>query len=260
MNRLLKQVDVAFLALHGQGGEDGTIQRYLNRRKIPYVGSDPVPSERTFDKEKSKKWFVKHSIPTPPFTVINRSNWKRRLSRFKPPYFVKPVCNGSSVGVFCVEDFSKKAEILIRKALRSHGRLLIEKKILGREMTVGILGNEALPVIELIPKRSFYDYRAKYTRGMTRYLVPAPIAKSLRVKLQRLAKRVHHRLGLRDLSRVDVMMDHRDKPYVLEANSIPGMTELSLLPKAARAAGMPFEKVCETLVGWAYKRKRHFKR
>ena len=131
---------------------------------------------------------------------------------------------------------------------------MAEKKIEGREFTVGIFGNRPLPVIELKPKREFYDYRAKYTKGMTDYLVPAKIPASLKMRLQKIALRVHKVLGLRDFSRVDLMVDRKSRPYVLEANSIPGFTELSLLPKAAKKAGYSFEDVCSQLVAWAYER------
>jgi D-alanine-D-alanine ligase len=142
----------------------------------------------------------------------------------------------------------------IRRTAERFGDLMAEKKIEGREFTVGVFGGEALPVIELRPKRAFYDYRAKYTKGMTDYLVPAKIPAVLRKKMQRMALRVHQVLGLRDFSRVDIMVDKQNRPYVLEANSIPGFTELSLLPKAARAAGYSFETVCSQLVAWAYER------
>ncbi len=255
----IRRIDVAFLALHGHGGEDGTIQRWLSKKGIPFVGSDALSSLRAFDKVKSKKIFRKQRIPTAPFTVLTSANWKRRLAHFRPPCFAKPACDGSSVGVFCIEDFSKKAVTLIKQGIKKHGRLLIERKITGRELTVGILGESALPVIELVPKRSFYDYRAKYTKGMTEYLVPAPVSKKLSARLQQLAMRVHRGLGLRDLSRVDIMVDRRGRPYVLEANSLPGMTNLSLIPKAARAAGISFEDVCQNLVTWALQRSGRIK-
>jgi D-alanine-D-alanine ligase len=253
MQRRLSGIDVAFLALHGQGGEDGTIQRELERRKIPYIGSDAEGSWRAFDKRVSKQIFKKFKIPTPKFVVINRLNWKSRLTKFPVPFVVKPLCDGSSVGILMVEDFAKEAE-KIKKALRRYPELLVEEKIVGREFTVGILGKQALPVIELVTKRAFYDYRAKYTPGMTEYLAPAPVSKKFCAKLQKLALAVHKSLGLRDFSRVDIMADQAGIPYVLEANSIPGFTELSLLPKAARAAGISFEEVCYRLISWAHKR------
>jgi D-alanine-D-alanine ligase len=253
MEKKLKRVDVAFLALHGHGGEDGVIQRLLERKKIPYIGSDVRASQRAFDKGISKRLFDRFGIPTPVYTIVKKNNWQSRLKRFPTPFFVKPLRDGSSVGVFCVEDLGKSAEKL-RQAFERYHALIIEKKITGREFTVGILGNKALPVVELCPKRSFYDYRAKYTAGMTEYRAPAPISKRLAVRLQALGLKVHRSLGLRDFSRIDMMVDQNEKPYVLEANSIPGLTELSLLPKAARAANISFEELCGRLIAWAYHR------
>lgn len=253
MRHLSDKIDVAFIALHGKGGEDGSIQRDLSKQGIPYVGSDIRGSRLAFDKALAKKKFLDFGIPTPEFIIVQRSDWKRKLEAFPTPFFVKPLCDGSSIGVFAVEDLGESAE-KIGQALVRYGKLLVERKISGREFTVGVLGQKALPVVELVPKRPFYDYRAKYTKGMTKYLVPAPISKPLAVKLQRLALSVHRALGLRDLSRVDVMMDSKGSPYVLEANSIPGFTELSLLPKAARAEGISFVGLCKQLVTWAHER------
>ena len=251
--RSLSRLDVAFIALHGRGGEDGTLQSRLERARIPYVGSAPRGSRLAFNKVEAKRIFDRTGILTPPWTIVNAKNW-RRLRAFGTPFFVKPVADGSSIGVFCVEDFVHSAEKIIR-ALTRYPVLLVEKKIKGREFTVGVLGKRALPVVELRPKRPFYDYRAKYTRGMTEYRVPAPLTKDLTRKLQRLALKVHRVLGLRDLSRIDFMVDGKGRSYVLEANTIPGFTELSLLPKAAQEAGISFESLCLKLVKMAWSRR-----
>jgi D-alanine-D-alanine ligase len=153
-----------------------------------------------------------------------------------------------------VEDFRQSAEEIIH-ALETYPKLLAERKIEGREFTVGILGTRALPVVELKPKGKFYDYHCKYTAGMTEYLVPAPIPESWRRRFQRVALQTHEALGLRDFSRVDLVADTEGKPFVLEANTIPGFTELSLLPKAAREAGISFDELCKTLIGMAGKRR-----
>jgi len=249
----LSRIDLAFLALHGKGGEDGTIQKRLEKVGIPYVGSDSRGSRLAFDKVEAKKIFKRQGIPTPAWRTFSRKDW-RGLKSFPSPFFVKPVADGSSIGVFLVEDFRRSAEKLIH-ALKRYPVLLAERRMEGREFTVGILGNQALPVIELRPKRKFYDYKAKYTRGMTEYLVPAPISPSQAKKFQNLALRVHRALKLRDFSRVDLMTDSKGNPFVLEANTIPGFTELSLLPKAARQAGISFEALCLKLVGMAWSRK-----
>ncbi len=230
------------------------MQKKLERLGVPYIGSDARSSLRAFDKLTSKQIFTRSGIPTPEYVLVPGKNWERKLTKLTLPLFVKPVEEGSSIGVFEIEDFRHAAEKL-RRSMKQFGRLLVEEKVVGREFTVGVLGEKPLPVIELCPKRSFYDYRAKYTKGMTEYKVPARIPKSLAAKLQRIAIAVHKVLGLRDISRIDMMVDRSGNPYVLEANSIPGFTELSLLPKAARAAGIPFDVLCSELVCRAVRRK-----
>ncbi len=251
----LKKVDVAFVALHGRGGEDGVLQSKLDKNNIPYIGSDAVSSLNAFDKVISKKIFIRDSIPTPPGVIVPEPNWKNKLALIGPPFFVKPAKEGSSIGAFVIEDLSRGAEKM-KRSLKRFGTLLAEKKIEGREFTVGILGRLALPVVEMRPKHGFYDYKNKYTKGMTKYEVPAKIPKKLASKMRKIALKVHKSLGLRDFSRVDIMVDRKGNPFVLEANSIPGFTELSLLPKAAQAAGISFEELCARLVGFALKRKR----
>lgn len=247
-------INLAFLALHGVGGEDGAIQKVLIRERIPYVGSNPKASALAFDKARAKSLFRRFGIPTPPYDVVDRKNWRQKIRKWSPPYVVKPVNEGSSIGIFFVEGKSNAAK-KIQSSLRCYPRLLIEKKIEGREFTVGILGNEALPVIELRPKRKFYDYKAKYTKGLTDYLVPAPIDPELAGRLQSIAIRVHQLLGLRDLSRVDFKVDLKGNPFVLEINSIPGFTETSLLPKAAKQMGLDFTALCFRLLQMAQVRQ-----
>ncbi len=244
---------MAFIAVHGKGGEDGRLQRELEKLSIPYVGSGPVASSQTFDKQKSKQIFKKHQIPTPTWALLTRKNWRTRFNQLPIPAVIKPIANGSSIGVMMVE---RRSQLMpkIKKSLKIYSSILVEKKIEGREFTVGILGGCALPVIELKPKRSFYDYKAKYTKGMTEYLVPAPIHSNLSKKLSRLAKKAHQVLGLRDFSRVDLMVDQKNQPFVLEVNSIPGFTETSLLPKAAKAVGIGFDELCVKLLQLARNR------
>lgn len=246
------RIDLAFLALHGKGGEDGSIQEQLEKAGIPYVGSGPLASRLAFNKVRAKRLFRRFGIPTPPWRTFNRKNW-RHLKNFPPPFFVKPVSDGSSIGVFLVEDFAESVEKIIR-ALKKYPLLLAEKQIRGREFTVGILEERALPVVELRPKGQFYDFHCKYTPGMTEYLVPAPIPEAWRRRFQQAALGVHRVLKLRDFSRIDLMADSEGRLFILEANTIPGFTELSLLPKAARQAGIPFEVLCQRLVRMAWKR------
>lgn len=249
-----KKINFAFPALHGAGGEDGTIQRICAQYRIPYVGSDPKASLLAFDKLKAKRLFVRYQIPTPRFQVVTRKNFKNLLARWQPPYVLKPLREGSSIDVVMVER-GRLACDRIRSLLKKYARVLIEEKIEGREFTVSVLGDKALPVIEIRPKRAFYDFKAKYTKGLTDYLVPAPIPQRLTERLQTIATQVHVQLGLKDLSRVDFMVDQVGNAFVLEVNSIPGFTETSLLPKAAKQAGLDFTSLCTCLLELAYARQ-----
>ncbi len=253
---LLKRnpVDVAFLALHGKGGEDGKIQRVLERLRIPYVGSDAKGSLMAFDKARAKSLFQNSGIPTPKYSIVTVRNWKKAVRDWAPPFVIKPTEEGSSIGVDFIERKGDAARKVVA-GLKRYPRLIIEEKIMGREFTVGILGDEALPVIELRPKRKFYDFKAKYTKGMTDYLIPAPIDEMLAQELQEHALQAHRALGLRDMSRVDFIVDEDRGPFVLEVNSIPGFTETSLLPKAARHRGIDFTALCLCLLQFAAKRK-----
>ncbi len=253
--RKRRQVDVLFIALHGNGGEDGVIQRELERRGIPFTGSPSAACHKSFNKHISKRHFERLGVPTPPYAVIDRKNWRTKAANFPVPFFAKPLDGGSSQGVFLVEDFRDSA-VKIERSVRRFGRLLIEKRIVGRELTAGLLGDQTLPVVEVRPLRPFYDYKAKYTAGMTVYEVPAKIPQAVAKKIQRIAWRVYRGLGLKGFSRVDVMLDEKNRPYVLEVNSIPGLTEFSLLPKAARAVGIGFEELCLRVIQDALGRTR----
>lgn len=248
-----KNFDVAFIALHGKGGEDGTLQKFFEKNDIPYIGSDVKGCQISFDKLKTKIRLIQKSLPTPPYLTLSLANFSKQYPKIKGPFFAKPLQDGSSLGIFSVDD-PGKARALTLRSLKKHSRLLVEEKIVGREFTVGVLKGKALPVIELKPKGDFYDYKSKYTKGMCQYLVPAPIDKALESKLKKLAKKTHDVLGLRDLSRIDFMVDMQNRPYILEANAIPGFTEFSLLPKAAREIGVNFEELCHQLVQSALKR------
>lgn len=255
----LKQIDLAFLALHGTGGEDGQMQRYLEKAGVPYTGSDAASSLDAFDKVRAKKIFIREGIPTAPYVVAGKRDWESKLNRLGLPAFAKPIADGSSVGAFPIDSL-KTAKKQILREVKQFGSLLIERKIEGREFTVGILGGKTLPVIEMIPGRRFFDYKAKYTPGVTRYDVPAKIPDLLARRLQKIALRAHKALKLRDLSRVDLMVHRSGRIDVLEANSIPGMTEMSLLPKAARAAGISFEAMCLKVAQMALKRKKNIRK
>ena len=249
-----EKIQFAFPVLHGRGGEDGTIQRDLKKSNIPFVGSEPLASACAFNKIRAKRRFKASGIPTPKYHVITSRNRKRVLGKWQLPFVIKPVCEGSSIDVRIYDSFRPKARELT-KLLRLYDELLIEERITGKELTVGVLGKKALPVVEVRPKRSFYDFKSKYTKGLTTYLVPARIPNVLRRRLQSIALRVHQALGLMDFSRVDFMVDQRGRPYVLEVNSIPGFTETSLLPKAAAQIGLSFNDLCVELLQLAYRRQ-----
>ena len=253
-SRKIREADILFIALHGKGGEDGAFQKSLERKRILFTGSPSLACEKSFDKEVSKRHFVRLGIPTPAYAILDKKNWRKVGATFPVPYFVKPLDGGSSQGVFLVEDFRRSAEKL-RRSVARFGRLLIEERIVGRELTAGLLGDRKLPVVEVKTLRAFYDYKAKYTKGMTTYEVPAKIPAAVARQIQAIAYRVYQGLGLKGFSRVDIMLDQKNRPYVLEVNSIPGLTEFSLLPKAARAVGISFEELVLSVLQEACQRK-----
>lgn len=235
-------VDVAFIALHGRGGEDGTVQGLLECLGIPYTGSGVLGSALAMDKKQSKLIFRAQGIPTPDFEVFARGTRGAKLARLAPPVVVKPTNEGSSVGMTVVRTRGGLARALAR-AFRYDPEAIVERYLPGRELTVGVLDDAALPAVEVRPRSGLYDYRSKYTAGRTEYLVPAPIDARLAARVGALAVAAHRALGCRGASRVDFRLDGRGRPTVLEVNTIPGMTETSLLPKAAAAAGIGFDEL-----------------
>jgi D-alanine-D-alanine ligase len=235
-------VDVAFIALHGRGGEDGTVQGLLECLGIPYTGAGVLASALAMDKKQSKLLFRALGIPTPPFEVFSRGARGVRLQRLAPPVVVKPTNEGSSVGMTVVRSRAALGRALGR-ALRYDPEAIVEQYLPGREFTVGVLDETALPAVEVRPRSGLYDYRSKYTAGRTEYLAPAPIGARLAARLGTLAVAAHRALGCRGASRVDFRLDGRGRPAVLEVNTIPGMTETSLLPKSAAAAGIGFDEL-----------------
>ncbi len=253
--KLPADVDVVFVALHGTFGEDGTAQRLLEELGLPYTFSDPAASARAFDKIAAKEAFVAAGISTPRWAVVERTDRQFvPLRALRWPLVIKPARQGSSVGIELVE----KPEDLQHACLvagEHDDRLLVEERIAGREFTVAVLEERALPVIEVRSKRTFFDYEAKYTKGETDYLVPAPVDDALRERMQAVAVRAHECLGCRDLSRVDIMLNAAGELFVLEVNTVPGFTETSLVPKAALADGMSFDRLCSHLVRRALARR-----
>ena len=247
------KTEVVFLALHGTYGEDGTVQLRLEELAVPYTGCDPEASRIGFDKVLTKQRCVAAGIPTARFTLIDSPSASWPLG-WNPPVVLKPARQGSSVGLQFVERVSDWNAALA-EAMRHDNKVLMEEKISGRETTVGILGGEPLPVVEVRPKTGVYDYQTKYTAGTTEYLCPAPFEEETTARIQTAALGAFHAIGGRDYSRVDVMVRPDGQPVVLEVNTLPGMTELSLLPKAAAAAGIGYAELCQQMVELALKRK-----
>jgi D-alanine-D-alanine ligase len=241
-------VEVAFIALHGRYGEDGTVQGLLELLGIPYTGSGVLASSVAIDKVTTKKILLHHELPTPGFEVFRRGDDPDALiarSRHLP-LVVKPAREGSTIGVSIVRAAADFAPALA-EALRFDPVVLVEEYIAGLEVTVGVLEGEALPIVQVVPRGGFYDFTAKYTAGQTEYLVPAPLEAGLYRRLQEAAVEAFRALGCAGAARVDFMVREREF-YCLEVNTIPGMTETSLLPKAAREAGISFGELVQRIL------------
>ena len=244
--------DVVFNALHGSGGEDGTIQGILEWMGIPYTGSDLTSCAIAMDKHLTKKLLAAEGLPTPAWDTFDLTGGTLPLlpGSLNLPLVVKPRSSGSSAGVSIVRTHEEWTKAMINVAPRTT-QILAEEFISGREFASGVLGEEALPLVEIISNDEFYSYDAKYKPGGSRHLVPAPIDEDLTARLQMLALSVHRLLGLRDYSRTDIIVTKEGRPYILEINALPGLTPLSLLPDEVRAAGMSFEALIERLLQFA---------
>lgn len=243
------QTDVVFLVLHGTYGEDGTVQQQLESLGVPYTGCDAEASRIAFDKVLTKQRCVEAGVPTAKFLVVDSDKTPWPMG-WQPPLVVKPVRQGSSVGLQFVERVGGWGDAL-REAFRYDSQLLVEERIVGRETTVGILDGRTLPVVEVRPKSGGYDYRNKYTPGNTEYFCPADFDAEATRKIQAAALGAFNAIGGRDYARVDVMVRANGEPVVLEVNTLPGMTPTSLLPKAAAAAGISYEQLCQRMIDLA---------
>lgn len=249
---LPRDCDVVFLALHGSYGEDGQIQRQFEERGAVYTGCGAEASRIAFDKVLTKQKCIEAGVPTARFAVIGSPD--SPLPR-EPvlPLVVKPVRQGSSVGLQFVEQIEDWPGA-IATALKFDTEVLVEEKIAGRETTVGILDGQPLPVVEVRPRTGSYDYKNKYTAGATEYFCPADFDRALTGRIQDAAMGAFRAIGGRDYGRVDVMVRSDGSPVVLEVNTLPGMTETSLLPKAAASAGLNYAQLCQRMVDLALKR------
>jgi len=244
----LKKADVVFIALHGKYGEDGTIQGFLEILGIPYTGSDVLSSALAMDKLKSKQLFTLYKIPTPPWEIVEKD---KPLPPLKLPIVIKPQREGSSIGVTIVQSEGELSEAF-QKAFQYDPIAIAEKYIKGRELSVPILDIDgvpsALPIVEIVPKGQFYDYYHKYTEGATEEIVPAPVEKTVEMKVKEIAVLAYKALGCRNFARVDIRLSKENEPFVLEVNTIPGLTPLSLLPLSAKAAGISFTQLIDIII------------
>nr|AIA15331.1 D-alanine--D-alanine ligase [uncultured bacterium] len=247
--QLPPDVDLAFIALHGTFGEDGQVQKILEERGMAYTGEDVEGSRLAFDKILSKEKFKAQNITTPEWEIL-KAGQRPSLPR---PFVIKPPRQGSTVGVYIVRQ-EQEIDDTLKKAAEFDQELLVEEFVEGRELTIGILGDQALPVLEIIPEGGFYDFQTKYpflnpgAGGGAQHICPAPLQDEQTRAIQDLALRAHRSLGLKVYSRVDIMLPENGAPSVLEINTIPGMTEVSLLPDAARAAGIEYPELCARII------------
>ncbi|UCG31148.1 MAG: D-alanine--D-alanine ligase [candidate division WOR-3 bacterium] len=253
LTRKLKGIDIAFNALHGHPGEDGTIQGVLDFLGIPYTGSGVIGSAIGMDKIISKRLFEAVDIPTPPYYYDEQFNIDEAIAKLDFPVVVKPRAEGSSVGVTIV-DSKKELERAARKA-RRYGTYFFEKYIPGMMATCGILSDVPLPILEIAPRtRKFYDYKSKYTKGMTEYIIPARIPEKNYKETQKYALAAHRAIGAHGFSRVDFVLGKNHQPYVLEVNTIPGLLSESNLPLEARAMGLGYDELIYEILKTSLKR------
>ena len=250
----LKRIDCAFIALHGRFGEDGGIQKILSSLKIPYTGSGVKASALAMDKIASRKIFMRHGLKVPRSRILRKDSYQGiNADSFSLPLVVKPATHGSSIGLSIVGKVKDIPEA-VNQAFRFDNRIIIEEYIKGRELTVGILEDKAMPVIEIVPKHIFFDYQAKYKLGLTDYIVPAKLSPAVTKRVKKAALCAHKFLGCFGCSRVDIILNEKNEPFVLEVNTIPGLTQTSLLPKAAKQLGISFTSLCLKLIKLGYEK------
>jgi D-alanine-D-alanine ligase len=241
-----------FIALHGGFGENGTVQGVLEWLGIPYTGSGVLASALAMDKLRTKRIWTAEGLPTAPYAVLDKdTDLKAVAKRLSVPMFVKPASEGSSVGMTKVRKASALDEAYAL-AVNYDPVVLAEKFIDGPELTVAILGDQVLPIIRIVTPREFYDYEAKYIANDTQYLIPCGVPEKKEKELQALSLKAFRALGCRGWGRVDLMLDKRGKPYLLEVNTSPGMTDHSLVPMAARAVGISYEDLCVKILERAH--------
>ena len=251
--QLLLGADLVFNALHGGEGENGSIQSFLDLHGIPYTGSGAKSCKIAMDKNITKLIAKSVDIQTPNWILIKRDKhtgmqlYNNESPKFSYPYVVKPSSEGSTFGLTIVKEESELKEA-ISFAAEFGDEILIEEFIPGRELTVGILGNKPLPIVEIKPSHNLYDYECKYTKGMSEYFVPAELSDALERSLSEDALKIYKTIGCRHYARVDFRLNEAGEHYLLEINTLPGMTSTSLLPKAAKAVGLEFPDLIDTII------------
>lgn len=251
-------INCAFVAMHGRFGEDGGIQKVLDGLDLPYTGSGVTASQLAMDKVASRKIFRDAGLYVPESKVLEKATYasgRQDNNNLVFPLVVKPVTHGSSIGLTIV-DKREGIEAALDLAFSYDDRVVLESYIQGREITVSILDEKPLPVIEIVPKKRFFDYEAKYKTGMTDYMVPASLEDAVARRAQEAALTAHKSLGCFGCSRADMILNKGNIPFVLEVNTIPGLTATSLLPKAAKVVGIGFGQLCLKLVSLAYEKKK----
>jgi D-alanine-D-alanine ligase len=244
---ICRAADIVFMALHGEDGENGTVQATFDLMGIKYTGSGYFGSAIAMNKFITKQLFINNDIRTPECTVINEDTCECKLNDIKMPCVVKPCSGGSSIGVSIVNT-KQELQDAIRKAAKFEDEILVEEYIKGREFSIGVLDENSLPIIEIIPKQGFYDYANKYQKGFTLEICPAELDEQTTKRMQAEAEKVHKVLGLEVYSRVDFLLDEDNNIYCLEANTLPGMTPTSLLPQEAAAVGIEYGELCEKII------------
>ena len=243
-------IDVAFLGLHGRGGEDGCVQGLLELLGVPYTGSSVLASALAMDKLKAKEMFRLHNVPTPPYYVATRADLdelEEMHGSFGFPAIVKPRREGSSVGLTKAANMAELSDA-IERALAFDEHALVERFVKATEVHVGVLAGRVLGAIEVVPRDGLYDYRAKYTVGMTEYIAPPRLPATRLRGVMNLAERAARALGCAGACRVDLLVTEGENEYVLEVNTLPGMTPTSLLPKIATGAGLDYPSLCEAIL------------
>ncbi|MBA4416453.1 MAG: D-alanine--D-alanine ligase [Syntrophus sp. (in: bacteria)] len=238
-----ERIDAAFIVLHGKWGEDGTVQGLLEIMGIPYTGSGVLGSSSAMDKVTMKMILTGMKVPTPDYALAVQGE----PALFPLPFVVKPANEGSTIGISIVKE-EKEKKAAIEKAFQYDRRVLLEKYIEGREITVAVVNGRALPIVEVRPMKGFYDFEAKYTKGMTEYIVPAPLAQEVERRALATALEVHEIFDLRGCVRIDMLIDKEEIPSVIDINTSPGMTETSLVPKAWACLGSTFDDLIEEIL------------